>query len=70
MTDDTDRQRDWTTHELANYLGISTTRVRQCIRSNELKATKSGRFWLIDNTEVQRWVAVRAASNKTFKLNS
>ena len=49
-----------TAHEAADRLGVTRFRVYALIRTGRLPATKWGRDWQIDETDLQR-VAVRQA---------
>lgn len=55
MTDTLPR-RAWKPAEVAQMFDISEDSVRRLIRSGELSARKAGRYWLVPDTEVQRFL--------------
>jgi excisionase family DNA binding protein len=50
----------WTVAELAQRAGVTPQRIRQLIGWGEISATKHGRDWVILDSEVKRWLKVRA----------
>jgi excisionase family DNA binding protein len=47
-----------TTGEAAGILGVSDKRIRQFITSGRIKARKTGRDWLVDVDDFERFRAV------------
>lgn len=43
-----------TTSQAANLLHVNQSRIRQMILAEQIKATKIGRDWLIDESEIKR----------------
>ena len=45
-------------------IGVNDSRIRQLIRSKELKATKFGHVWMVTRLEVEKYIARRAEASK------
>ena len=44
-----------TVQEAAEIIGMTTSRVRQCLRQGELKGVRKGKVWLILESEALRY---------------
>ena len=52
-------KKEYTTKELAEMAGVTTTRIRQLLLSGELDGYKLARDWRIPKAEADRWLASR-----------
>ena len=50
---------NWTTQELADFLGLDPSRIRQVLLDGSLRGEKRGRDWIIPDREARRWAAGR-----------
>jgi len=50
---------DWTVKELAEWVGLNPSRIRQLLLAGEIKGHKRGPIWLVSNAEAQRWLENR-----------
>ena len=62
MEREDNRDRDdrvWTTAELAEAAGVTPTRIRQLLLSEELDGYKLGRDWRVSDRAARDWLAGR-----------
>lgn len=50
---------DWTVKELAEWVGLNPSRIRQLLLAGEIKGHKRGPIWLVPSAEAQRWLENR-----------
>lgn len=55
------------TIKAAQTLGINASRVRQLILAGRIRATKHGRDWLIDSSEIERYSRTRRGPGRPCK---
>ena len=54
-----ERERVWTTAELAEVAGLDVSRIRQLLLSGELDGYKLGRDWRVSDRAARQWLAKR-----------
>ena len=60
MTEQHDQpQGDWTTKDLAQKAGVSSTYIRQLLIAKQLDGYKRGRDWRIPASVALRWLETR-----------
>ena len=56
-----------TTIEAAKLLCVNASRMRQLILAGRIRATKHGRDWLIDSSEIERYNRTRRGQGRPCK---
>ena len=61
-------ERDLTTHEVAERLGINASRVSHLLRLGKLKGSRFGPLWVVREEDLKAYMATRRKAGRPRRL--